>query len=83
MNAGDVATRLDKRIAAALKATAGTIGPLRGSLDRLNDIHNLFKAQRTSSKMTEAEYTEKAIQLLDILGDFEGLIAELAEAPSQ
>jgi len=28
MNAADVATQLDKRIAAALKATAGTIGPL-------------------------------------------------------
>ena len=40
MNAGDVATQLDKRIAAALKATAGNIGPLRGSVDRLNDIHS-------------------------------------------
>jgi hypothetical protein len=81
MNAGDVATQLDKRIAAALKATAGNIGPLRGSVDRLNDIHSLFKAQRASCKMTEAEYAEKATQLLDILGDFEGLIAELADAP--
>jgi hypothetical protein len=30
--------------------------------------------------MTEAEYAEKARRLLDILGDFEGLIAELADA---
>jgi hypothetical protein len=80
MNAADVATQLDKRIAAALKATAGTIGPLRGSVDRLNDIHKLFKAQRANCKMTETDYAEKATQLLDILGDFEGLIAELAEA---
>ena len=54
-------------------------------MDRLNDIHGLFKAQRRNScKMTEAEYAEKATQLLDILGDFEGLIAgELADAPSR
>ena len=72
MNAGDVTTQLDKRIAAALKATAGTVGPLRGSVDRLNEIYNLFKAHRASCKMTEAEYAEKATQFLDILGDFEG-----------
>ena len=80
MNAGDVATQLDKRIAAALNATAGNIGPLRGSVERLNEIHHLFKAQCASRKMTEAEYAEKASRLLDILGDFEGLIAELADA---
>ena len=80
MNADDVATQLDKRIAAALKATAGNIGPLRGSVECLNEIHHLFKAQCASCKMTEAEYAEKASQLLDILGDFEGLIAELADA---
>ena len=83
MNAGDVATELDRRIAAALKATAGTIGPLGGTMIRPNGIHNLFKEQRTSGKLTEAEYSQKARELLDILGDFEGLIAELAEAPSQ
>ena len=33
--------------------------------------------------MTETDYAEKATQLLDILGDFEGLIAELADAPSR
>ncbi|MGB8998400.1 MAG: hypothetical protein WCC43_04640, partial [Pseudolabrys sp.] len=48
-----------------------------------SDRRRLFKAQRASCKMTEAEYAEKATQLLDILGDFEGLIAELADAPSQ
>jgi hypothetical protein len=53
---------------------------LRGSVERLNEIHHLFKAQCASCKMTEAEYAEKARRLLDILGDFEGLIAELADA---
>ena len=76
MSVGGVATELDKRIAAALKAMAGITGPLRGTVERLNEIHHLFKAQCASCKMTEAEYAEKASQLLDILGDFEGLIRE-------
>jgi hypothetical protein len=76
MNASDVAAELDRRIAAALKATAGILGPLRGAVDRLNDIHNLFRAQLTSGKMTDADYAKKARELLNILGDFDGLIAD-------
>ena len=60
MNAGDVATQLDERIAAALNATAGNIGPLRGSVERLNEIHHPVQGPVCSSKMTEAEYAEKA-----------------------
>jgi hypothetical protein len=76
MNARDVAAELDRRIAAALKATAGILGPLRGAVDRLNDIHNLFRAQLASGKMTDADYAKKARELLNILGDFDGLIAD-------
>jgi hypothetical protein len=76
MNASDVAAELDRRIAAALKATAGILGPLRGAVDRLNDIHNLFRAQLASGKMTDADYAKKARELLNILGDFDGLIAD-------
>ncbi|MGA9282706.1 MAG: hypothetical protein WBW00_15685 [Pseudolabrys sp.] len=76
MNASDVAAELDRRIAAALKATAGILGPLRGAVDRLNDIHNLFTAQLASGKMTDADYAKKARELLNILGDFDGLIAD-------
>ncbi|MGA8948278.1 MAG: hypothetical protein WB497_20460 [Pseudolabrys sp.] len=76
MNASDVAAELDRRIAAALKATAGILGPLRDAVDRLNDIHNLFRAQLASGKMTDADYAKKARELLNILGDFDGLIAD-------
>ncbi|MGB6816215.1 MAG: hypothetical protein WBE29_04520 [Pseudolabrys sp.] len=76
MNASDVAAELDRRIAAALKATAGILGPLRGAVDRLNDIHNLFRAQLASGKMTDADYAKKARELLNILGNFDGLIAD-------
>ena len=43
-------------------------------MDRLNDIHNLFRAQLASGKMTDADYAKKARELLNILGDFDGLI---------
>ena len=76
MNANNIATELDNRIAAALKATAGIIGPLRGTVDRLNDIHKVFKAQLASGQSTDEQYAEKARELLNILGDFEGLIRE-------
>ncbi|MGC1704377.1 MAG: hypothetical protein WA764_07975, partial [Pseudolabrys sp.] len=59
-----------------LKATAGILGPFRGAVDRLNDIHNLFRAQLASGKMTDADYAKKARELLNILGDFDGLIAD-------
>ena len=36
MSARDAATELDRRIAAALKATAGSIGPLGGTVKRVN-----------------------------------------------
>ena len=82
MNAGDVATYLDKRIAAALKATAGSIGPLGGAVNRLNKIHKDLKAQLASGKLTDAEYAKEAGGLLNILSNFDGLIAEVANGTS-
>ena len=73
-----VATKLDRRIAAALKATAGSTGPLGGTVIRLNSIHKAFKAQLASGQLTEALYAQKARELLNILRNFDGLIAEAA-----
>ncbi|MGB8676159.1 MAG: hypothetical protein WCD59_00395 [Pseudolabrys sp.] len=83
MKSGDVATELDKRIAAALKATAGIMGPLRGAVERLNDIHNLFRAQLAYGKMTDADYAKKARELLNILGNFDGLIVDAVNSIPQ
>ncbi|MGA8423399.1 MAG: hypothetical protein WB691_27145 [Pseudolabrys sp.] len=83
MKSGDVATELDKRIAAALKTTAGIMGPLRGAVERLNDIHNLFRAQLASGKMTDADYAKKARELLNILGNFDGLIVDAVNSIPQ
>jgi hypothetical protein len=39
MKVNNIATVLDKRIAVALKATAGSFGPLGGAVRRLNSIY--------------------------------------------
>jgi hypothetical protein len=66
------------RIAAALKATAGSIGPLGGTVRRLNKIYEALKAQRASGLLTDEEYAKEAGGLLNILSNFDGLISEAA-----
>ena len=82
MNAGDLATHLDKSIAAALKATAGSIGALGGAVKRLNNIHEALKAQRASGQLTDEQYAMEAGGLLNILSNFDGLISEVANGTS-
>ena len=55
MSARDAGTELDRRISAALKATAGSIGPLGGSMNRLNSIHKALKAQLASGDARERQ----------------------------
>ena len=62
---GDVATKLDSRIADNLKAIAGSIGPLGGTVNRLNSIHEALKAQRASGLLTDEEYAKEAGGLLN------------------
>jgi hypothetical protein len=62
---GDVDTELDRRIADALKAIADSIGPLGGTVKRLNSIHEALKAQRASGLLTDKEYAKEAGGLLN------------------
>jgi hypothetical protein len=80
---GGIRIELDRRIAAALKATAGTIGPLDGTVKRVNSIHETLKSQLASGLLTEAEYAKEAGGLLNILSNFDGLIAEAAQGRPQ
>ena len=77
---GGVATELDKRIAAGLKATAGSIGPLGGTVKRVNSIHKALKEKLASGQLTDAQYAQKVRELLNIIGNFDGLIAEAASS---
>jgi hypothetical protein len=74
----NIAAELEMRIAAALKATAGSIGPLGGTVRRLNKIYEALKAQRASGLLTDEEYAKEAGGLLNILSNFDGLISEAA-----
>jgi hypothetical protein len=76
MKKDNIATELEKRIAAALKATAGSIGPLGGAVNRVNKIHKDLKAKLAAGLLTDAEYAREAGGLLNILSNFDGLIAE-------
>jgi hypothetical protein len=78
VSARDVGTELDRRVAAALKATAGSTGPLGGTVNRVNSTHKALKAQLASGELTDEEYAKRAGGLLNILGNFDGLIAEVA-----
>ena len=75
---GGVTTELEKKITAAVKATAGSIGPLGGAVKRLNKIHEALKAQLAAGLLTDAEYAKEAGGLLNILSNFDGLISEVA-----
>ena len=74
---------LDTRISIALAATAGSIGPLGGTVKRVNSIHKALKEKLASGQLTDAQYAQKVRELLNIIGNFDGLIAEAANGTSQ
>ena len=69
---------LDTRISIALAATAGSIGPLGGTVQALNRIHKDLNARLAAGRLTDAQYAQKAREVLNVLGNFDGLIAEVA-----
>jgi hypothetical protein len=78
MKVNNIATVLDKRIAVALKATAGSFGPLGGAVRRLNSIYESLKSQRAAGLLTDAEYAKEAGGLLNMLNNLDGLNSEAA-----
>ena len=74
---------LDTRISIALAATAGSIGPLGGTVQALNRIHRDLNARLAAGRLTDAQYAQKAREVLNVLGNFDGLIAEAADGTSQ
>ena len=74
---------LDTRISIALAATAGSIGPLGGTVQALNRIHRDLNARLAAGRLTDAQYAQKAREVLTVLGNFDGLIAEAANGTSQ
>ena len=73
---GGVVTELDRRIAAAVKATAGETGLSGDRIIRLIGTHQALKVQLAAGLVTDAEYAKEAGGLLNVLGNSDGLIAE-------
>jgi hypothetical protein len=78
----NIATELELRIAVALAASIGSDGPLVATVKRVNGIHEALKDQLFAGLLTETEYAKKAGGLLNILSNFDGLIAEAANGSS-
>jgi hypothetical protein len=72
----NIATELDRRIAAALTETAGSNGPLGGVVNRMVSIHKTLKTKLAAGLLTDAEYAKEAGGLLNIISNLDGQIAE-------
>jgi hypothetical protein len=79
----DVATELDTRIAVGLSMTAGSIGPLGGTVEAVNRIHKDLNVRLAAGRLTDRQYAQKCRELLNLIGSFDGLIAEAANGTSQ
>ena len=68
MKTSDMTTELNRAFAAArVKALMSGVD-LGGTIDPLSAIHKALKANHASGEMTDQQYTEKAQELLEMLG---------------
>jgi hypothetical protein len=63
--------------------TTGSVGSLSETVNRLNGIHETLKARRAAGLLTETQYAKAAGGLLNMLANFDGLIAETANGTSR
>ena len=69
MKTGDIATELDRAFAAArVNALMGGV-VLGDTIDPLSAIHKALKATHASGELTDKQFTEKAHELLEMLGN--------------
>jgi len=68
MKTRDIATELDRAFAAA-RANALMGGVVMGdTIDPLHVIHKVLKAKHAAGELTDKQFTEKARELLELLG---------------
>ena len=68
MKTSDVTTELNRAFAAArVKALMGGVD-LGDTIDPLSAIHKALKAKHAAGELTDQQYTEKAQELLEMLG---------------
>jgi hypothetical protein len=68
MKTSDLTTKLNRAFAAArVNALMGGVD-LGDTIDPLSAIHKALKAAHASGELTDQQYTEKARELLEVLG---------------
>jgi hypothetical protein len=69
MNARDIAADLDRAFAAAkVSALMGGVAT-DDTIDPLHVIHKVLKAKHAAGEMTDEQFTDKARELLQLLGN--------------
>ena len=69
MKTRDIATELDRAFAAA-RANALMGGVVMGdTIDPLHVIHKVLKAKHAAGELTDKQFTDKARELLELLGN--------------
>ena len=68
MNTRDIATELDRAFAAATRHALMNDVMISDMVDPLSATHKALNAKHTSGKLTDEQYTEKARELLWMVG---------------
>ena len=77
MKTRDIATELDRAFAAATRHALMNGVAVSDMLDPLYAIHKALKANHASGELSDEQYTEKASELLEMFGRFDGIMTEL------
>ena len=77
MKTSDIATELGRVFTAARRNVLMGGVVIGDMVDRLYAVHNALKAKRASGELTDEQYTEKASELLEMFGRFDGIMTEL------
>jgi len=77
MKTSDIATDLGRVFTAARRNVLMGGVVIGDMVDRLYAVHNALKAKRASGELTDEQYTEKASELLEMFGRFDGIMTEL------
>src|SRR4249920_3434673 len=76
MKASDIATDLGRVFTTARdNALMGGL-VISNMVDRLYAVHNALKAKHASGELTDEQYTEKASELMEMFGRFDGIMTE-------
>jgi len=69
MKTRDIATELDRAFAAARSNALMGGGQMGDTIATLHVIHKVLKAEHAAGELTDKQFTDKARELLELLGN--------------